>query len=111
MNPWVLIYRVGWVALGILLLAAVTALFLPDIKEYRELRRKQQVLSEDLRLEEEMVAHLKKQQEKLQSDPRFIEKIAREEFGLAKQGETVFKFTDEDTSTSTNRLPRRKRTP
>ena len=39
---------------------------------------------------------LKLKQEKLQEDPRFIEKIAREDLGYAKPGETVFRFVDEE---------------
>ena len=37
---------------------------------------------------------LKWKQEKLQEDPRFIEKIAREDLGYAKPGETVFRFEE-----------------
>jgi cell division protein FtsB len=100
MNFWVLIYRIGWIALAILLVIAVTSMFLPQIRQYQELRRKEAVLQEDIRLEEEMMKHLKDQQQRLQADPRFVEKIAREEFGLAKPGETVFKFVDEEPPTN-----------
>ena len=34
-------------------------------------------------------------QERLESDPRFVEKIAREDLGYAKEGEIVFKFVEE----------------
>jgi cell division protein FtsB len=100
MNFWVLIYRVGWIALGILLVIAVAIMFLPKVKEYQEDRRKEAVLQQDIQLEMEMVKHLQDQQQRLQSDPRFVEKIAREEYGLAKPGETVFKFVDEEPSTN-----------
>jgi cell division protein FtsB len=100
MNFWVLIYRIGWIALAILLVIAVTSMFLPQIKQYQELRRKEAVLQEDIRLEEDMMKHLKDQQQRLQTDPRFVEKIAREEFGFAKPGETVFKFVDEEPTTN-----------
>ena len=39
---------------------------------------------------------LRLKQARLQEDPRFIEKIAREKLGYAKPGETVFRFEDED---------------
>ena len=35
-------------------------------------------------------------QEKLQEDPTFVEKIAREDLNYAKPGETIFRFVDED---------------
>lgn len=104
MNFWVLLYRIGWVAFAILLVIAVISLFVPQINQYREIRRRDAVLQEEIRLKEEILRHLKDQQDRLRSDPRFIEKIAREEFGFARPGETVFRFVDEDRST--NRLER-----
>lgn len=35
---------------------------------------------------------MKEKIEKLQKDPKTIEKIAREELGLVKKGETIYKF-------------------
>ncbi len=99
MNFWVMLYRIGWIALGILFCVAVTAMFLPQIKRYQDLRHTESTLQEDIRLEEEMLNHLKKQQERLQTDPRFVEKIAREELGYAKTNETVFKFVDDEPQT------------
>lgn len=99
MNFWVLIYRIAWIAVAILVVVGVIFMFLPQIEQQRELQRKEAQLQEEVRLEEELLQHLKRQQERLRSDPRFIEKIAREEFGLAKPGETVFKFVDEEPQT------------
>ena len=99
MNVWVFIYRAGWVALLILALVALSAVFTPQIRQYHELRRKEAALQDDIRLEEEMYQHLKSQQEKLQKDPRLVEKIAREELGYAKPEETVFKFDEEEPQT------------
>lgn len=104
MNFWVLLYRIGWVAFAILVVIAVISLFVPQINQYREMRRRDAALQEEIRLKEEILRHLKDQQDRLRSDPRFIEKIAREEFGFARPGETVFRFVDEDRST--NRLDR-----
>lgn len=96
MNYWVMIYRIGWITLAILVVIAVIAMFVPQIKQYNELHRKEAALQEEIRLEEEIVKHLKDQQERLKSDPRFVEKLAREELGYAKPGETVFRFTDDE---------------
>lgn len=104
MNFWVLIYRVGWGALGVLLVITLIAIFLPPVRQYQELRHREAVLQEDIRLEEQMLKQLKEQQERLQSDPRFVERIAREELGYAKPGETIVKFLDE--GTASNRPPR-----
>jgi cell division protein FtsB len=96
MSFWVLIYRIAWIAVAILIVVGIVFMFLPQIEQSRELQRKEAQLQEEIRLEEELLQHLKRQQDRLRSDPRFIEKIAREELGLAKPGETVFKFVDEE---------------
>ncbi|OGV47029.1 MAG: hypothetical protein A2X46_07615 [Lentisphaerae bacterium GWF2_57_35] len=75
-------------------------MFWPQIRQQQELQRKEAILEEDIRLEEEMIKHLKVQQERLRSDPRFVEKIAREELGYAKPDETIFKFVDDEPQTS-----------
>jgi cell division protein FtsB len=100
MTVWELIYKIGWIALTVLVIIAIVSMFLPMIRSYQELHRKEALLQEDIKLEEAILKHLKDQQERLQTDPRFVEKIAREEFGYVKPGETVFKFVDEDTTTN-----------
>ncbi len=96
MNIWSLIYRISWIALIILGVILLAAMFWPQIRHYRELQRKEAALAADIRMEEEILKHLKAQQERLKSDPRFVEKIAREELKLAKPGETIFKFAEDE---------------
>ena len=105
MNFWVMIYRVGWITLAVLVVIAVVAMFVPQIRHYNELHRKEAALQEEIRLEEEIIKHLQHQQKLLASDPRFVEKIAREELGYSKPGETVFRFTD-DEGPASNRASR-----
>jgi len=100
MNLWVTIYRIGWIALGVLVIIAVISMFVPQVRHFQELRRKEAALQEEIRLEEDILKHLKEQQELLRTDPRFVEKVAREDFGYVKPGETVFKFVDEEETTN-----------
>ena len=97
MNFWKFIYRLGLIAC-ILLAAAIVVLrfYLPKIREQRRLRAEKAAIELDIQQEAEQLRMLKLKQEKLQEDPRFIEKIAREDLGYAKPGETVFRFVDED---------------
>ena len=44
------------------------------------------------------IAMLEKEEEKLKFDEKYIEKIAREKFKMAKLGERVFKIVDEDSN-------------
>lgn len=95
MNIWAIIYRFACVTLAVLLVAGLIALFYPKFRQHREMQRQAERLEEEIRFDQEMVQHLKTKQEKLQNDPRFLERVAREELGLAKPGETVFKFVEE----------------
>ena len=100
MNYWVMIYRIGWIMLAVLVVIAVIAIFEPRFKQYHELRRKEAALQGEIHIEEENIKYWKDQQQRLKSDPRFVEKLAREELGYAKPGETVFRFTDDEAPAS-----------
>ncbi|MCX6998500.1 MAG: septum formation initiator family protein [Kiritimatiellaeota bacterium] len=96
MNIWAAIYKGGLVVIGLLTLVMVIWLFAPKIRTFYDLQRVESRRADDVRLEEEKLAHLRRQQERLNTDPRAVEKIAREEIGLAKPGELVFKFVDDE---------------
>jgi len=103
MNFWTYVYRFSWIVLGILALILGASLFLPQLRQYQELQRRKAAIEEEIRLEQQLLAHLKRQQERLRRDPRFVERIAREEFGLAKPGETIFRFLDAENGTEPGR--------
>lgn len=96
MNVWKFTQRLSLLAIVALTVGIVLRLFLPLLERQKELRAKEATLREDIQTEAEQLRMLKLKQEKLQEDPRFIEKIAREDLGYAKPGETVFRFVDED---------------
>ncbi len=100
MNIWAAIYKGGLIVIGLLTLVLVIWLFAPKIRSYYDLQRIESRRADDVRLEEEMLAHHRRQQERLRNDPRFVEKLAREEIGLAKPGELVFKFVDDETASN-----------
>ncbi len=99
MNIWVVIYRVSCAALGVLLVIGILSMFSPQYKQYRENERRAEELEYGIALEEEMLKTLRRKQERFRSDPRFVEQIARE-IGLAKPGETIFKFMDDPETSS-----------
>lgn len=96
MNVWKFTQRLSLLAIVALTVGIVLRLFLPLLERQKELRAKEATLREDIQTEAEQLRMLKLKQEKLQEDPRFIEKIAREDLGYAKPGETVFRFVDEE---------------
>ncbi len=96
MNGWKFTQRICLILIGLLLAGIVLRLFLPKIELQKELRAREAELRVDIQKEAEALRMLKLKQEKLQTDTRFIEKIAREDLGYAKPGETVFRFVDEE---------------
>lgn len=96
MNFWKFIHRVCVILVVALAIAIVLRLFVPLLEKQKEMRAREAALRQDIQKDAEQLRMLKLKQEKLQEDPRYIEKIAREDLGYAKPGETVFRFVDEE---------------
>ena len=96
MNAWKVTTRVSMllcVLIGIPV--AYASLYRPLVERSRELERREAELSAEVKRLEERLAELKENQVRLETDARFVEKIAREELGYAKPGETIFRFVEE----------------
>lgn len=96
MNAWKFTQRICLIASVVLVVGIVLRLFLPKIEEQKRMRAQAEMLRRDIQREAEQLRMLKRKQEKLQEDPTFVEKIAREDLNYAKPGETIFRFVDED---------------
>lgn len=88
------IQRFCQIAIVVLLIGIVVRLFLPLIARHKELRAREAELRLEIQQEAEALRMLRLKQVRLQEDPRFVEKIAREKLGYAKPGETIFRFVD-----------------
>lgn len=91
-----LIQRLCLIFSVVLVIGIVVRLFLPLIGRQTELRAREAELRLEIQQEAEALRMLRLKQERLQEDPRFVEKIAREKLGYAKPGETIFRFVDDD---------------
>ena len=96
MHFWRNLYRTFFLLATALVVVIVVRFFMPKFQEERRLRARLEEARQDVRRTAETLRELKLKQEHLREDPRYVEKIAREELGLAKPGETVFRFVDED---------------
>ena len=96
MNVWKFTQRICLIAIVALVVGIVLRLFLPLLDRQDALRAQEETLRQDIQREAEQLRLLRLKQEKLQEDPRFIEKIAREDLNYAKPGETIFRFVDEE---------------
>ena len=96
MSFWRNLYRVFLVAAAALVAVILVRFFMPKFQEERRLRARLEEARQDVRRTAEQLRELKLKQERLREDPRYVEKIARADLGLAKPGETVFRFVEED---------------
>ena len=93
MTYWEWIYRTMWIALGVLAAIGILCLFGPRISRYEDFRQRETELREEIRMEEEIIKHLRLQQQRLQADPRFLERLAHEQ-GLARTNEVLFQVPE-----------------
>lgn len=84
-----------WFALGALVLVGMGFMFVPLIQQDQEYQRREDQLRLEIQARHERIRELQLKQERFESDPAFLERVAHE-FGLAQPGQTLFRFIDED---------------
>lgn len=97
------------VVIGLLLLAFLVAVgvwYLPLIRQNEAMRREVMRLDEELKKSNAEKRQLNVAVDALNNDPKAITRLAREKFGYAKPGETVIRFED-NSSPSTTTTPAR----
>jgi len=100
MNIWLAIYRLACAAFAVILVIVIIALFLPKVRQAQERQRKAAVIEEENRAMEKRTKQLRKNQAQFVSDPKYVERVAREELGKARPGETIFRFIEKKTNES-----------
>ena len=85
---------------ALLLFAAVVAflaiIYLPSYTKYQELRREDEKIADNILALQTQNDELREEARLLQSDVKYLEKVLREELGLVKPGEVVYKFVKDD---------------
>ena len=94
MSFWRTLYRVFLVAAALLVVVILVRFFMPKYQEEQRLRARLEEARQDVRRTAETLRQLKLKQERLREDPRYVEKVAREDLGLSKPGETVLRFVE-----------------
>ncbi|MGB2705764.1 MAG: septum formation initiator family protein [Candidatus Omnitrophota bacterium] len=80
--------RLIYILAGLLLLVLI---FLPGFSKLRELKKQNRNLERRIELLTKANEELKKERERLENDPSYIEKIAREKLGMTRQDEIILK--------------------
>ena len=84
-------------------LLAVSRWYLPLIQENERSRKEIHRLETQVQKEEKAAHQLNADIQAVSSDPRAVERLARESLGYAKPGETVVRFTPPTTNTAPRR--------
>jgi cell division protein FtsB len=87
---WLTQVVVALVAIAALLLIGIA--YLPVIQENEQMRRRIDVLDSELQKQKEESKHLQAELDALRTDPKTVERLAREQLDYAKPDETVVHF-------------------
>jgi uncharacterized membrane protein len=93
-NYWNQIYRAAALAaIGLALIGIVFAFF-PKVSRFRSYQQTKASLEEDIRVKEEAIKELRRNQERFSTDKYFVQQMAHE-IGYAHEGETIYQFNDQ----------------
>jgi len=71
----------------------VLVIFLPSYSQLQDLKQKNFDFSQKIQHLTQENARLKEERRRLEDDPVYLEKIAREKMGLIRPGEVVYRIT------------------
>ena len=80
--------RVIYIIIGIIILLAI---YLPGFSKLQELKEEKRNLERRIEVLTKTNEELKKEKDRLENDPSYIEKIAREKLGMAKKDEIILR--------------------
>ena len=86
-------FLVLWLAVGSLLV--FFWVYFPSLSKYRDLKDEQQEIEREIRGLETKIRALTEERDLLKNDAQYLEKVIRDELGLVKPGEIIYKFVPE----------------
>jgi cell division protein FtsB len=82
-----------WV--GIVALIIFFWVYFPTLSRYRELKIEEEGMDKQIKVYEKSIRALEEEKHLLKNDPEYLEKVIRDELGLVRPGEIVYKFVPE----------------
>ncbi len=98
MNVWLVTYRVSCLVLAAAVVAGIVEIFLPKIRENEAKQKRAAMIEAENRQKEDSTRKLRDQQERFDTDPAYVERVARDTLGKVKPDEVIFRFTDPETN-------------
>lgn len=92
---------------GTLTLAALIFfwVYLPTLSKYHDLKLQQEELDDQIAKLSKDVQDMREERDLLKNDVEYLEKVIRDELGLVKPGEIVYKFVPDEASPSPEPSP------
>ena len=82
-----------------MIVAGVLAvLFLPQLLQIQQLRERRRELRKEIERLEKENSQLRQETKLLRDDPLYIERVARKKLGVAREGEVIYRFDSEGSS-------------
>jgi len=89
---WHKLTRVVWILIAFGVLALVVTFFYPAVNELHVYREKVETKQSELEAAKKLNAEQNEKLHLLQTDPEYVETIARDRLDLMKEGETIFRL-------------------
>ena len=80
-----------------MVVGALMFVFLPGFLQIQQLRERQRELLAEIERLEKQNAQLQQESRLLKEDSLYIERVARKKLGVARPGETIYRFDEETT--------------
>ena len=74
-------------------MVAILVIFVPPFAKMQEKRSKNTQYEEKIRQLKEKQVRLLEERRLLEEDPEYLEKVAREKMGIAREGEVIYRIT------------------
>lgn len=84
-----------------ILIFAAGAIYLPGFSKYMALKRKEEQVSAEIKKLRAEIEGLKQEEQLLKTNVARLEEVVREELGLVKPGEVVYRVVEEQPETTT----------
>ena len=93
------------------ILFVAAAIYLPGFSKYLGLKRREDHLAREIKRLETEIFTLKQKEHLLKTDLRRLEEVVREELGLVKPGEVIYRAAEENPKTSEKSVSGRPKPP
>lgn len=82
-------------AIVTVVILALGWLYFPVLTRYRNLKTEEEGIEAKIQDLDQKIEKLRVEKKLLETDPKYLEKVVRDELGLVKPGEVVYKFVED----------------